>query len=343
MSIFTKLADLKGGKSTLDYNRYYLARVVNNNDSLKLQRVQFRLKALHRNVQDADLPWASPMQETAQGNNSVGRINIPVLGSTILVYFIDDYTPLYKGMIPSTTTSLPELTGTNYPNCYGFIDASGNKFFVDTQLDTVTFTHLSGATIAIAQNGQCTVTTKNTNLNVNGNLNLKASGNVKISCQEFDIDAQTIKQKSTVFNLDSTTTQLKSTSFTNDSTSITTTAASIAESATVSYTLNAAVVTIKGGATTISSAAALTLTGASLALSVVGEVVLNAASFVLNAAFNLVPVMGWVTPPSPSPGSTTPAVTTTPTAPSAPVASPPTPLSPRTKPTITPFTNQINY
>jgi hypothetical protein len=325
MSFFSKLRDLKSTGNSLTRLDWYPARVTNNNDPQKLQRLQFRLKGLHRGVPDIDLPWATPSKAFVQGNNAVGSVNIPVKGSTIWIQFLDENTPIYHGSVVLDTNTIPELTSVSYPNAYGFVDASGNKFFVDTQNDTVTFTHLSGAKIFINTDGVCSLDTKNLSLNVNGNLDVKSSGDVKIACQNFTVDSQTVAIKTTTLNTDATTHNSK------------TTACNISSAA---YNLDATALTMKGGTVTISSAAALTLAGATAVISAVSSAVLQAASFALQAAFNLVPTMGWVTPPSPSPGSTTPPSVTPPVAANV---TPPPALSPRTKPTITPFDNQVNY
>lgn len=325
MSLFSKLKDLKSTGNALTQVDSFPARVVNNADPLKLQRVQFRLKGLHRNVQDADLPWAIPDKASKQGNNAVGSIEIPVLGSTVWIRFLDENTPVYSGVFMFDSAALAELTGTHYPKVYGFIDASGNKFIVDTEVDTVTFTHLSGAKINITANGECSFDTENLTLNVNGNLNVKSSGGIEFDCQSFKVNSQSVALKTLTLDVDAATINSKSATRNESS---------------ASYNLDAATVTIKGGITSISSAAVLTLSAASTILSTVTSVTLKAAAFAVQAAFNLVPLMGWATPPIPSPGATVPPTVSPPT---PPVVIPPLPLVARTKPVIVPFSNQVNY
>ena len=261
-----------------------MAKVVDNNDPLKLERVKFRIQGLHRNTTDANLPWAIPQKQSIQGNNNVGSINIPSLGSEIIVYFIDDYSVIYTGVMVRDDNTIDELTSTNYPNCYGHIDASGNKMLVDTTANTVTFTHVSGTQIQIAQNGTTTIVSKgDINLNSQNNINLVTTNNIALSCKNFSVDA-------------SSAITLKSNTITSDGSSI----------------------NINSNSTTLSSS---------------GSVTLDASSFTLAAGFNLIPVNGWISPPSPSPGPTPPS------------PSPVTPITPipRTRPTITPFVNQVNY
>lgn len=277
MSTLPNLQDLKRKPATTTgaSTKIFAARVVDNNDPLKLQRVRFRVKKLHRGVADVNLPWALPDNRQLQGNNQVGSISIPVLGSSILVEYLSDYSVLYRGEFNQDSNKNAELTGTSYPNAYGFIDRSGNKFFVDTANDTVTFTHLSGTQIQLAQDGKVTVVgAKGLDVNSAQDIDIKATGNVNISCAGFNV--------------------------------------------------NASIVTIK-------SVGALLLAGASATWNATGAIALNAASFALAAAFNLTPISGWVTGP-----------VATPTSPGA-VVTPPTAAVARTKPTITGFTNQVDY
>ena len=197
MSLLPSIKDLKKSPATTVKTKIFSAKVVDNNDPAKLQRVKFRIKKIHRGVVDADLPWALPLSTNLQGNNSVGTLNIPVLGSSILVEYLDDYTPVYKGVLNQDTNKLSELVNTHYPNCYGFIDRSGNKLFVDTQADTVDFIHLSGTQLHISQNGDVSLKTAQA-LNLEGNtLNVKTTGATTFSCSSFTVNSTSIALKST--------------------------------------------------------------------------------------------------------------------------------------------------
>lgn len=189
----------------------FVAKVVNNNDPLKLQRVQFRIQKIHRDVKDVDLPWASPLSKSVQGNNQIGSLYIPVNGSTIIVEYIDDYSIFYRGDFISSQSSNSELVQNYYTKCYGFIDASGNKFFINTELDTVSFTHLSGTQIDIAQNGSISIKSANdTNIEAK-NINLKATTAINIDCQQLNVKSQTSAfSASTSLNLNTASCALKS-------------------------------------------------------------------------------------------------------------------------------------
>jgi len=200
--MLSRLEDTKKQKSILEFNRHYLAKVVDNNDPLKIGRVRFRIQGIHRRIPDAKLPWAMPVKNSVQGNNNVGSINIPVLGSEIIVYFIDEYTPLILGEINRSSSIITELTDINYPDCYGFVDKGGNKFFVNTVTDEVSFVHLSGTTIQINQQGECSIkTASNLNLESQGSINISAKENVIIDCKSLQTNVNELQLKSNTSTL----------------------------------------------------------------------------------------------------------------------------------------------
>jgi hypothetical protein len=269
------LRDLKNPQATIEKNKTYLARVVNNNDPSKLGRVQIRIAKLHRGVSDSDLPYASPLTFSLQGNNQTGSLNIPVNGSTVVVEYFDDYSIFYKGSFYSSSSVPSELTSSGYPNCYGFVDASGNKLIVNTQIDTFTFTHLSGTTFSITQDGSVLIQSGKTLKIEADKIEMKATTDIAISSANLNIDTSASINLKSLGNI-----------------------------------------LIQGGSVLLTSAAAVTM---------------NAANFILNAVFNLVPLTGWVTPPAAQATPSTASVT------------PPVAPTPRTKPTITGFTNQTDY
>ena len=190
--MFSKLKDLKKRESVLEYNRHYLAKVVDNNDPLKLFRLKFRIQGLHRNITDSNLPWTAPINASLQGNNSIGSINIPVLGSEIIVYFVDDYTPITLGTISRVGNQNQELISTNYPNCYGFVDRGGNKWFVNTDTNECSFTHQTGTTIKISGSGEVQVQSAGKiSLESQQNINLKSASNIEIECAQFSVKSNT--------------------------------------------------------------------------------------------------------------------------------------------------------
>ena len=133
--------------------------VVDNNDPLKQMRVRIRARDIHRQIPDANLPWAVRCFDSPQGQTSggVGSISVPVPGSKVWFQFMDDslFYPVYYGYYNTSDTNNTELQE-GYPNAYGYIDKFGNKWFVDAN-NNVEFAHQSGSFIEVSANGTVTV------------------------------------------------------------------------------------------------------------------------------------------------------------------------------------------
>lgn len=93
----------------VNYNAFYRAYVVDNNDIDKLGKVKVRIPVLHGftsknpNFVDSNaLPWASPAIFPSGGNDS-GAFLVPNVGDTVYVTFEADSPklPIYFGGIPS--------------------------------------------------------------------------------------------------------------------------------------------------------------------------------------------------------------------------------------------------
>lgn len=92
----------------------FRAEVAYNLDPLHQGRVKARVPALHStdvSIEDADLPWAVPMMLEG-GAHDVGRIVVPVVGSTVWVLFEqgDPQAPLYLGGWLKNPTEEREMT-----------------------------------------------------------------------------------------------------------------------------------------------------------------------------------------------------------------------------------------
>lgn len=108
---------------------FYVGTVENNNDPLKLGRLQIRVLGLHtHNRQKAsedvehylpteDLPWAIPVIPMASSIDGIGDFNVLQNGSKVIVFFIDKnrQQPFYLGSIPFNLEQMPDFE-------YGFSD-----------------------------------------------------------------------------------------------------------------------------------------------------------------------------------------------------------------------------
>lgn len=97
--------DVKTTESNFDYNSFYRAYVVSNDDPLNLGRVQVRIPALHPSDSTpvVSLPYAYPACMSGLGNQ-VGQFILPVVGSIVWVTFeySEEHRPIYFGGIPTT-------------------------------------------------------------------------------------------------------------------------------------------------------------------------------------------------------------------------------------------------
>ena len=90
-----------------DQFRWFIARVVNNNDPDMLGRVQIRISGIHspsqEDIPEIALPWASVILPSTEGGTSgIGRIPQLLPGSLVVGFFIDGKTsqvPLVMGSL----------------------------------------------------------------------------------------------------------------------------------------------------------------------------------------------------------------------------------------------------
>ena len=192
------LSPIKSLKPSTQDRYSHVGIVINNNDPTKNCRLQIRLPEEHRGVLDANLPWAIPEGYSGPngGNGQVGGISIPAVGSKVWVSFLDGspYHLKYGGLC-NIGANIPSELKESYPNAYGWIDNFGNKFFVDTSLGTVTFTHKSGSTINIDSSGNISATSsQDLNLEAVGSINIVAGGNLTLGAPTINLDYNTLNQ-----------------------------------------------------------------------------------------------------------------------------------------------------
>jgi hypothetical protein len=132
------------------------------------------------------LPWVLPEKDRGFGSKSgQGWFSVPSVGTELFVYFQDGdpHHPLYTGSLLKKG-NLPATFVTHYPYRYGFVDPAGNTFYIDTKPGSVTlsFSHKSGATITIADDGAVAVTSPTTvSVTSTGNMTLSSNADVTIT------------------------------------------------------------------------------------------------------------------------------------------------------------------
>lgn len=172
------LANLNDLEQTDYTGQTFIGTVVANNDPEKLERVKVTIPNLYEGTV-ANLPWVAPKVAKLFGNRTgVGVFSVPDIGTTVYVEFQngDPHYPFYLGSPVLSRADLPEADA-NYPNRYGFKDKAGNLFYVDTTpgSNVVQFTHASGTSIRIENNGNITSAAPTWNhtgtVNVTGQIN----------------------------------------------------------------------------------------------------------------------------------------------------------------------------
>lgn len=134
----------------------FIAQVVNNNDPLKMGRVQISLPILWGN----ETPWAVPkIPQGIGGSSPAGFFSVPNNGTDVYIELQngDVHFPFYVGTVLVQST-VPAVFQENYPTRYGFIDELNNQFIVDRTAKTITLVHSSGALFTIDESGNITRT-----------------------------------------------------------------------------------------------------------------------------------------------------------------------------------------
>jgi Type VI secretion system/phage-baseplate injector OB domain len=198
--------------------------VIDNKDPDKRGRVKIRLRDLHDEIPDEDLPWSLPQGGFEAGSKGTGKVKIPRKNASVFVTFQDNslYHPQYSDG-PSTDDRPDDEMKENYPNRVVKKDHAGNATIHDYNEDEessgssssnnsssgnktasssseggdkqekneITKAHASGTTTKINTDGSVDITTaKAITINVNGPASIVASGKCTISSkEEIDIRA----------------------------------------------------------------------------------------------------------------------------------------------------------
>lgn len=178
-------------------NKFY-ARVVDNNDPMKQQRVKVRISSVHGDTEDGGLPWAVKAGGVS-GTDSIGDIDVPVRGSWVWVTFMD-HTPYKPQYVPGAYVGgsiIEELVNEDYPHVTARIDRSGNLWKTNTKTDEVSLSLVSGALVHFDGAGRLVVKTADNTVGpdatspnppgltlvVIGNIDAQVTGNTVISSQ----------------------------------------------------------------------------------------------------------------------------------------------------------------
>lgn len=176
------LRDLPGSSQKVA-NREFNGVVVDNNDPERLQRVRVRIRDIHAGIEDADIPWATKRDAARGTAPGVTSVDVPPLGAKVKVMFRDEslYSPTYYGGAFEGDEQRAPAEG--YPHVIIENDHAGNTIKRDTRngSNTFTFTHVSGATFHIANDGSITWSTpKNISINAGQSIDIRAGTTLKV-------------------------------------------------------------------------------------------------------------------------------------------------------------------
>lgn len=187
----------KRGEASFD--GVYAGLVVDNNDPKKEGRCRIKVFGIFEDLNDADLPWATPDFNFI--GSDVSSFIVPPTGTTVAIYFDrgDFYFPHYITKI--TNGKFPKNKDSNYPNNMVFFETDGGTSFeIDRTDDNTAFLHKSGTQTNIDADGNIDVNIvgdhtvgvdKGVDVAVNENITVDVKGNINISTDmQMAIDAQ---------------------------------------------------------------------------------------------------------------------------------------------------------
>ena len=162
--------------------------VVSNADPMGIQRLQVRIGLLHQGYPDSAIPWTLPINNIFSGNApGIGGFGVPVNGSKVAVYFPenDAANSYWLGSSMDMSSKLADFTA---PTQYGWVDAAGNLFKVDTVQKTWTYNMVDGSYLQFS-NGTLNIVASSTfNLKVIGNANIDATGTLNLTGSTINLN-----------------------------------------------------------------------------------------------------------------------------------------------------------
>lgn len=190
--------------------------VVDDKDPEKNERIKVRVKGIHDDISDEDLPWARSNRSGASSNGGdTGSIGpIPKKGTAVSLRYPDD--SMYNGIYSSTATGDKQqsaelyqgkdTTGNDYPHVSSNIDTSGNRVTYNNKKDTIDIEHVSGTHYSIDGKGHMSIkiadkkvgedaqerNSKGFSITVVGPVNIRCSGDAQIGA---DGDVNIISRK----------------------------------------------------------------------------------------------------------------------------------------------------
>lgn len=188
--------------------RDFTGKVIDNKDPEKKERVKVRIKGVHDDLSDEDIPWTLADRNGSPANGGdTGSIGpIPPIGTAVKARSDDGelYNMKYSSAATGEKQQAAELsqgkdtTGEDYPNVTSSIDAGGNRTTVNTKKNTMDYEHASGTRISVDGEGHAHITTgskkvgenaqsknsKGMTFHIQGDANIRCTGSANIGADK---------------------------------------------------------------------------------------------------------------------------------------------------------------
>ena len=194
----------RGGRQRVYAGKDFEGVVIDDNDPEKKERIKVRIKGVHDDLTDKQIPWTSASRNGAPASGgSMGSVGpIPKKGTAVRVKYADDtmYYGTYSAASLGEKQQSSELfqgqdtTGKSYPQVTSSIDSSGNRLTVNNEKDTFDYEHVSGTRISLDGQGRMAIVVgdkkvgenaekkheKGLTLHITGPVNIRSTENVNI-------------------------------------------------------------------------------------------------------------------------------------------------------------------
>ncbi len=184
------LKNLLESKNHLNKLKWYIGRVENNNDPLKLGRCKIRVFGIFgEEINTENLPWSNPDFNFIGGN--LGSFIVPPNESLVRIYFDSD--DIYRPMYTTKVIQRNEFDNwsdkdESYPDTIIFFeDDLGSLFKINRKNGEATFRHSSGMFINIDKEGNCDIKSDSSN---SGKLTFVSKGDIEIKSTSGNISLE---------------------------------------------------------------------------------------------------------------------------------------------------------
>ena len=126
-----------GSKKAINSKISHRARVINNKDEKKLQRIQVTIQSIMEETDEKKCLWVLRDTHEAGFSPSMKTCNVPEIGTEVEVFTKDGKEDVlyYRASIETELTQTPEVFDKNYPATVGRINSIGDLFRYDKTKD----------------------------------------------------------------------------------------------------------------------------------------------------------------------------------------------------------------